>query len=91
MTFRSTQSPAQIYVIAVNTNMRIFESVLCNKCKSFIVNRAFSILSENLPFHQAINKEADHSIATASIATDHSVLEKDPEDAQKQWSLLWAT
>ena len=52
--------------VILNTNMRIFESVLCNKCRSFIVNRAFSILSENLPFHQVINAEADHSIATAS-------------------------
>ena len=48
-------------------NMRIFESGLCNKCKTFIVNRDFSTLSENLPFHQVMNKETDHSITYSTI------------------------
>ena len=38
-------------------NMRILENGLCNKFKTFvIVNRDFSTLSENRPFHQVINK-----------------------------------
>ena len=48
-------------------NMRIFESGLCNKCKTFIVNRDFLTFSENLPFHQVINKETDHSITSSNI------------------------
>ena len=48
------------------TNIGIFECGLCNKCKTFIVNRAFSILTENLQFHQAINTETDLSITTSN-------------------------
>ena len=50
--------------------MRIFESGLCNKCKTFIiVNRDSSTLSENLPFYHVINKEADHSLTSSNIKT----------------------
>ena len=50
--------------------MRLFENGICNKCKTFIiVNRGFSTLSENLPFHQIINKETDHSITSSNIKT----------------------
>ena len=48
-------------------NMRIFESGLCNKYKTFIVNRTFSTASENLPFHQVMNKGTDHSIPSSNI------------------------
>ena len=48
-------------------NMRIFESALCNICKIFIVDRAFSTSSENLPFHQVMNKETDHSIPSFNV------------------------
>ena len=47
--------------------MRISESSLCNECKMFIVNRDFSILQENLPFHQVINTETNHSITSSNI------------------------
>ena len=51
-------------------NMRIFENGLCNKCKTFVtVNRDFSTLSENLPFHQVINKGTDHSLTSSNIKT----------------------
>ena len=50
--------------------MRIFENGLCSKCKMFlIVNRDVSTLSENLPFNQVINKEADHSLTSSNIKT----------------------
>ena len=48
-------------------NMKIFESGLYNKCKVFILNRDFSTLSENLPFHQVMNKETDHSVSSSNI------------------------
>ena len=48
-------------------NMRIFESGLCNKSKTFIVNRDLSTFLENLPFHQVINKETDHSITSSDM------------------------
>ena len=48
-------------------NMRIFESGLCNKCKTFVVNRDFSTFSEDLPFHQVLNKETDHSMTSSNI------------------------
>ena len=47
--------------------MKIFESGLCNKCKVFILNRDFSTLSENLPIHQVMNKETDHSVSSSNI------------------------
>ena len=48
-------------------NMKIFQSGLCNKYKVFILNRDFSTLSENLPFHQVMNKETDHSVSSSNI------------------------
>ena len=46
---------------------RISVKGLCNKCKTFIVNRHFSTLSENLPFYQVINKKTDHPITSSNI------------------------
>ena len=62
-------------------NMRMFENGLCNKCKTYvIVNRNFSTLSENLPFHQVINKETDHSITSSNIKTPKQTFtETDPD------------
>ena len=48
------------------TNIGVFECGFCNKCKTFIANRAFSILSENLRFYQVINTKTDHSITTSN-------------------------
>ena len=48
-------------------NIRILESILCNKCKVLIVNRDFSTLSENLQFHQVLNNDTDHSITSSNI------------------------
>ena len=48
-------------------NMSTFESGLCNKCKTFIVNRDFSASSGNLPFYQVMNKEIDQSITSSNI------------------------
>ena len=48
-------------------SMRIFESGLWNKCKTFIANRDFSTLTKNPPFHQEMNKETDHSITYSNI------------------------
>ena len=61
--------------------MRIFENGLCSKCKMFlIVNRDFSTLSENLPFNQVINKEADHSLTSSNIKTPQQTFpENEPE------------
>ena len=46
--------------------MRTFESGLCNKCDTFIVNRDFSASSGNLPFYQVMNKEIDQSITSSN-------------------------
>ena len=60
---------------------RILENSLCSKCKTFVIaNKNFSKLSENLPFHQVINKETDHSIACSNIKTPAQIFqENDPE------------
>ena len=61
-------------------NMRIFESGLYNKGKTFIVNRDFSTLSENLPFHHVINKETDNSITSSNNKIPKQAFpENDPE------------
>ena len=66
-------------------NIKIFDSGLCNKCKTFIVNRDFSTLSENLLFHQAMNKEAGHSITSFNnIKTPE---QKFPEN-DLEWKVL---
>ena len=40
----------------------------------------FSTLSENLPFHQVINKETDHSITSSNIKIPKQTFpETDPE------------
>ena len=60
-------------------NMRIFQSGLCNKCKTFIVSRDFSTLSENLPFQEVRNKEVDHSITSSNIKIPEQTFpESDP-------------
>ena len=73
--------------------MRIFENGLCNKCETFIfVNRDFSTLSENLIFHQMINKKTDHSITSSNTKTPEQTFpENDPEWKvfKKLWSSLW--
>ena len=62
-------------------NMRIFEGCLYNKCKTFLVKRDFSTLLENLPVHQVINKETDHSITSSNI--------KIPEQTFPENDLVW--
>ena len=65
-------------------NMRKFESGLCNKCKAFIINRDFSTFSENLPYHQVIYEETDHSITSSNIKIpEQKFLENDPEFKNK--------
>ena len=49
--------------------MRMSENGLCNKCKTYVIVNNYSTLSENLPFHQVINKETDHSITSSNIKT----------------------
>ena len=66
-------------------NMRILENGLCNKCKTFvIVNRDFSTLSENLPFHQVINKGTDHSLTSSNIKTPQQTF---PEN-ETEWKVF---
>ena len=59
----------------------MFENGPCNKCKTFItVNRGFSTLSENLPFHYVTNKETHHSITSSNIKTPKQTFpENNPE------------
>ena len=39
----------------------------CDKCETVIVNRDSLELSRNLPFHQVMSKETDHSITSSNI------------------------
>ena len=64
--------------------MRIYESGLCNKCKTFIVYRDYSILSKNLPFHQVLNKETDHLITSSNIKIPEQAF---PENDQ-EWKVF---
>ena len=48
-------------------NNENLESGFCNKSKTFIVNRDFSILSKNLPFQRLTKTEIDHSIISSNI------------------------
>ena len=52
----------------------------CDKCETFIVNRGSSELSGNLPFHQVMSKETDHSITSSNIKI-----------VEKQAPSLWAS
>ena len=47
--------------------------------KLIIVDRDFSTLSENLPFHQVMNTETDHSITSSNIKIPEQIFpENDP-------------
>ena len=74
-------------------NMRIFESGLCNKCKTFIANRDFSIFMENLPFHQEINNKTGHSITSSNIKIPEQTFPENGQNGsvQKQGSSLWTS
>ena len=49
-------------------------------CSSFNVVEVIQQLSENLPLHQVINKETDHSITSSNIKTPKQTFpENDPE------------
>ena len=64
--------------------MRMFEKGLRNICKTSIVNKGFSTSSENLPFHQEMNKETDHSITSSNIKIPEQTF---PENDQ-EWKVF---
>ena len=64
--------------------MRMFEKGHCNICKTFIANKGFSTSSENLPFHQVINKETDHSVTSSNI----KILEQTFPENDQEWKVF---